>query len=177
MAPPPSVFRPPIIAMTINAAIKANVTINPIDARGLVARELPAELLLHPGALREEDDAARVPVEAVNDAPVASADALSTAEDTPRTGNVLANDSDPDGGVLNVTAVEGNSADVGNTIALANELIEYLNAHPEIVPIDTTLYIIRNMNPDGEARAHSVDGRVNNSGVDLNRNFPANWRV
>jgi hypothetical protein len=54
----------------------------------------------------------------------------------------------------------------GNTIALANEFITYLNKHPEIVPHDVTLYIIRNMNPDGEARADGVDGRVNNNGVD-----------
>ncbi len=63
-----------------------------------------------------------------------------------------------------------------NTIALANELIEYINEHPTVIPDDVTLYIIRNMNPDGEARAHGVDGRVNNNGVDLNRNFPSkNW--
>jgi protein MpaA len=63
-----------------------------------------------------------------------------------------------------------------NTIALANELITHINEHPEVIPTDTTLYIIRNMNPDGEARAHGVDGRVNNNGVDLNRNFPSeNW--
>jgi protein MpaA len=63
-----------------------------------------------------------------------------------------------------------------NTIALANELITHINEHPEVIPTDTTLYIIRNMNPDGEARAHGIDGRVNNNGVDLNRNFPSgNW--
>ncbi|MCI0553415.1 MAG: M14 family metallopeptidase [Anaerolineae bacterium] len=63
-----------------------------------------------------------------------------------------------------------------NTIALANELITHINEHPEVIATDATLYIIRNMNPDGEARAHGVDGRVNNNGVDLNRNFPAeNW--
>ena len=63
-----------------------------------------------------------------------------------------------------------------NTVALANELITHINENPEVIPTDTTLYIIRNMNPDGEARAHGVDGRVNNNGVDLNRNFPSkNW--
>jgi protein MpaA len=63
-----------------------------------------------------------------------------------------------------------------NTIALANEMIEYLNKNPGAIPSDATLYIIRNMNPDGEARAHDVEGRVNNNGVDLNRNFPSeNW--
>lgn len=63
-----------------------------------------------------------------------------------------------------------------NTIELADELITYFNEHPEAIPRDATLYIIRNMNPDGEARAHGVDGRVNNNNVDLNRNFPSeNW--
>jgi protein MpaA len=65
-----------------------------------------------------------------------------------------------------------------NTIALANELIRYVDSHPEIIPEDATLYIIRNMNPDGEARAEGIDGRVNNNGVDLNRNFPSdNWEA
>lgn len=63
-----------------------------------------------------------------------------------------------------------------NTVALANELIEHINDNPDVIPEDATLYIIRNMNPDGEARSHDVDGRVNNNGVDLNRNFPSdNW--
>lgn len=63
-----------------------------------------------------------------------------------------------------------------NTISLANELVGYINENPETIPSDVTLYIINNMNPDGEARAHGVDGRVNNNGVDLNRNFPSeNW--
>jgi hypothetical protein len=32
------------------------------------------------------------------------------------------------------------------------------------------------MNPDAEVRSNEVDGRVNNNGVDLNRNFPSdNW--
>lgn len=72
-----------------------------------------------------------------------------------------------------------------NTIALADELTIYLNDHPETIPIDKTLFIpeltvsgiiLRNLNPDGEARAHSVDGRVNDHGVDLNRNWPDFWQ-
>lgn len=62
-----------------------------------------------------------------------------------------------------------------NTIALADQLILYLNEHPEAIPKDVTLYILRNMNPDGDARDHGIDGRVNDHGVDLNRNFPVNW--
>jgi Zinc carboxypeptidase len=64
-----------------------------------------------------------------------------------------------------------------NTIALADELIIYVNEHPEIIPSDVTLFILRNINPDGDARAHTIDGRVNDHGVDLNRNFPKNWQA
>ena len=64
-----------------------------------------------------------------------------------------------------------------NTIALADELIIYVNENPGIVPSDVTLFILRNINPDGDARAHTIDGRVNNHGVDLNRNFPENWQA
>ncbi len=63
-----------------------------------------------------------------------------------------------------------------NTIALAHELIAYLNNHETLVPKKITLYILPALNPDGEARAHSMDGRVNDHGVDLNRNFPENWQ-
>ena len=62
-----------------------------------------------------------------------------------------------------------------NTIALADELMEYINENPEVIPSDVTLYILRNLNPDGDARDHGIDGRVNDHGVDLNRNFPTNW--
>jgi hypothetical protein len=64
----------------------------------------------------------------------------------------------------------------GNTIALANEFITYVIDNPDLISEEVTLYIIRNMNPDAEARSNDVDGRVNNNGVDLNRNFPSdNW--
>ncbi|MBI3166506.1 MAG: hypothetical protein IPG44_12225 [Anaerolineales bacterium] len=63
-----------------------------------------------------------------------------------------------------------------NTIALADELIQHIFDNPEIIPDDVTLYILRNLNPDGDARDHGIDGRVNDHGVDLNRNFPANWK-
>ena len=63
-----------------------------------------------------------------------------------------------------------------NTIALADELIKHIHENPNIIPSDVTLYILRNLNPDGDARDHSYDGRVNDHGVDLNRNFPTpNW--
>ena len=62
-----------------------------------------------------------------------------------------------------------------NTIALADELIAYLTEHPDTLPEGITLYILRAANPDGEALEHGSEGRANENGVDLNRNFPANW--
>ncbi|MFO8037489.1 MAG: M14 family metallopeptidase [Anaerolineales bacterium] len=63
-----------------------------------------------------------------------------------------------------------------NTIALADEIIQYLKNHPDLIPKDTTLYILRSLNPDGEARAKGIKGRANDHGVDLNRNFPNRWQ-
>lgn len=63
----------------------------------------------------------------------------------------------------------------GNTIRLAEELIQVLDARPELVPASRTLYILRALNPDGEARSSSYKGRVNENLVDLNRNWPALW--
>ena len=67
--------------------------------------------------------------------------------------------------------------DEWNTITLANQLIKYLNQDPQVIPDDVTLYILPNLNPDGEARAHNKYGRLNHNGVDLNRNFPVNWQM
>jgi predicted deacylase len=64
-----------------------------------------------------------------------------------------------------------------NTTALARELIAHLRDDPGIIPSDTTLYILPLLNPDGEARAHTVDGRVNGHGVDLNRNWDYQWKA
>lgn len=62
-----------------------------------------------------------------------------------------------------------------NTIALAEDLIRFLSENPDLVPPDVTLYIVPALNPDGEARSHGYEGRANENGVDLNRNFPSNW--
>ena len=64
-----------------------------------------------------------------------------------------------------------------NTVQLAEELIAYLGKHPEVVPADVSLYILHDLNPDGVARSISYLGRANANGVDLNRNWPANWQA
>ncbi len=63
-----------------------------------------------------------------------------------------------------------------NTIELAQELIEFLRKKPRFVPPEITLYILPALNPDGAARSQGYDGRANDNGVDLNRNFPHNWQ-
>ncbi len=64
-----------------------------------------------------------------------------------------------------------------NTIALANELIAYVKEHGELLPANTSLFILPALNPDGEARAHGAGGRANANGVDLNRNWDAGWQA
>ncbi|MGB2955521.1 MAG: M14 family metallopeptidase [Anaerolineales bacterium] len=64
-----------------------------------------------------------------------------------------------------------------NTIELADELIDYLDNYPEVVPPDQTLYILRALNPDGLARSKGFGGRANENNVDINRNFPSNWQA
>ncbi len=64
-----------------------------------------------------------------------------------------------------------------NTIALADELIIHLQSHPELIPPDVTLFILRSLNPDGEARARGMNGRANDNGIDLNRNWPSHWQA
>jgi len=65
----------------------------------------------------------------------------------------------------------------GNTTRLADELILYIVEHPEVIPSDVKLFILRNINPDGATRGDGIHGRVNDHGVDLNRNFPVNWQA
>lgn len=62
-----------------------------------------------------------------------------------------------------------------NTVALADEFIAYLNEHPQHIPEDTTLLILRSLNPDGLARSPNAEGRANANNVDLNRNWPFRW--
>jgi len=64
-----------------------------------------------------------------------------------------------------------------NTIELADQLIEHLSSHPDIVPPNVTLLVLRSLNPDGETKGRVWSARGNENGVDLNRNFPALWEV
>ncbi len=63
-----------------------------------------------------------------------------------------------------------------NTTALADQMIEHFQMKPEMIPPEVSLYILRSLNPDGLARVLGPDGRVNANGVDLNRNWDAEWQ-
>lgn len=63
-----------------------------------------------------------------------------------------------------------------NTVDLANQMIDYLQANPALIPYDTTIYIFPSFNPDGLARSHGYAGRANSNNVDLNRNWDYNWK-
>jgi predicted deacylase len=80
-----------------------------------------------------------------------------------------------DGGQEHMIVAGIHGGDEWNTVTLANQLIAHLDQNPNIIPEDGKLYILPNLNPDGEGRAHNKYGRLNHNGVDLNRNFPVNW--
>ncbi len=74
----------------------------------------------------EDRATVRVTVNAVNHPPVAMDDSVTTNEDTPvTTGNVLANDSDPDGDTLSVSGVESRSAQGGSVVDNGNGTFTY----------------------------------------------------
>lgn len=80
-----------------------------------------------------------------------------------------------------------------NSILLAYEMINHLRSNPNIVPENSTVHIIPNLNPDGLFAATGLEGvfaataitdnsmhtsgagRMNARDVDLNRNFACKW--
>lgn len=80
-----------------------------------------------------------------------------------------------------------------NSVMLAYQMIDYLTAHPEIIPDNLSVTIIPSANPDGVFKVTGKDGRFsladvknnlpngtgrfNANNVDLNRNFACNWQA
>ena len=80
-----------------------------------------------------------------------------------------------------------------NSVLLSYELMDYLEANPEVIPENITVIVIPSLNPDGAyevikkegrfaradaptSREATVPGRFNANGVDLNRNFGCKWQ-
>jgi predicted deacylase len=80
-----------------------------------------------------------------------------------------------------------------NSVLLAYDLMDYLTAHPEIIPANLSITVIPDANPDGVYKVlgttgrftaldvptgtNLVPGRYNADTVDLNRNFACNWQA
>lgn len=76
-----------------------------------------------------------------------------------------------------------------NTVLLAYSVLDYLTAHPTLIPPNITVEIVPAANPDGvvevvghpgrfsvaEVAADTRPGRFNGNGVDLNRNWDCRW--
>jgi len=82
-------------------------------------------------------------------------------------------------GATNILLVGGiHGAYEGNTVRLAEAVIEEFHVNQIVIPENITVHIIPNLNPDGYAlptTATNFDRRMNANGVDLNRNFDCQW--
>lgn len=63
-----------------------------------------------------------------------------------------------------------------NTVSLVDALMENIIIHEVLIPANVTLYVLRNLNPDGYERDKGPDGRANANNVDINRNWDSNWK-
>ncbi|MEZ4514331.1 MAG: protein kinase [Chloroflexota bacterium] len=63
-----------------------------------------------------------------------------------------------------------------STASLANQLITYLEENPQEVPANATVYIVPMLNPDSDIAFGEIEGRLNDNGVDLNRNWDCQWK-
>jgi len=80
-----------------------------------------------------------------------------------------------------------------NTTLVAYELVDYLKAHPEIIPGNIKVTVIPVLNPDGlykvvatagrftasdvpASQPVQISGRFNANSIDLNRNFDCDWQ-
>ena len=79
-----------------------------------------------------------------------------------------------------------------NSVLLAYEFIDYLQANPKLIPENLSIAVIPALNPDGLFKATgkagrfvagdvaagtNEAGRFNANNVDLNRNFACNWQA
>ncbi|MEM9336904.1 MAG: M14 family metallopeptidase [Patescibacteria group bacterium] len=63
-----------------------------------------------------------------------------------------------------------------NTVAVAENLIEELESGSIDLPEDVRVTIVPNLNPDAPRAVNTLAGRLNENGVDLNRNFDCEWQ-
>lgn len=61
------------------------------------------------------------------------------------------------------------------TVELARQMAGHFRANPNAVPVNATLHIVINANPDSRKAPGDKAGRLNAHNVDLNRNWGCNW--
>jgi len=64
-----------------------------------------------------------------------------------------------------------------NTVALAKELVNELQAGDISIPDGLVVTVIPNLNPDAKNSPNTLAGRLNQNGIDLNRNFDCEWNA
>ncbi len=75
--------------------------------------------------------------------------------------------------IVFVGSLQGGYAPAG--VEIAERLIDFLSATPDLVPPNATVYVVPDINPDGDVAVGRVRGRLNANGVDLNRNWDCLW--
>lgn len=63
-----------------------------------------------------------------------------------------------------------------SSVAVMEEAVTHFTENPTAVPEAVTLYIIPRLNPDSVEAPGELNGRINQHGVDLNRNWDCRWR-
>ena len=63
-----------------------------------------------------------------------------------------------------------------STVALVERAVAYFSDNPAMIPPSVALYFITNASPDSPYAPGELRGRLNASGVDLNRNWDCNWK-
>ena len=63
-----------------------------------------------------------------------------------------------------------------NTVTLVNMLIEHYAQNPHDIPPGVALALVPVANPDGLPYGREAQGRFNDNGVDLNRNWGCGWQ-
>ncbi|MBE2240395.1 MAG: hypothetical protein IAE81_21590 [Caldilineaceae bacterium] len=119
--------------------------------------------------------------------PTATATATRTATPTPQRSRDLVIGASVNGRSIEVAEIGSgdrriifvgglHAGSAPGTAALAQQAADYFRSHPEAVPGNVTLGIVLNANPDARRAPGKLEGRLNATGVDLNRNWDCQWQ-
>jgi len=126
------------------------------------------------GSLASNTATVTITVNAVNDAPVATADVAGTAEDTlVTTGDVLANDTDVEGDALTITAFDATSANGGTVTSNGDGTFDYLPL-ANFAGTDSFTYTISDGTDSATATVNITVSAVNDAPVAVDDSVTTN---